>query len=104
MEETLEKVNIDGNNFEFILNEKYDERNPLYSENDKIIYCSDETGIFNLYEYDLITKKKTQLTNVIGGALVRLLKIIKLFILVTHLQVIKFLKQITTIKIQLIQI
>ncbi|MBK7980036.1 MAG: PD40 domain-containing protein [Ignavibacteriae bacterium] len=70
----IAKVNIDGNNFEFILNEKYDERNPLYSENDKIIYCSDETGIFNLYEYDLITKKKTQLTNVIGGAFMPFIK------------------------------
>ena len=33
-----------------------------------MIYCSDETGIFNIYKFDLGTKKTTQLTNVLGGA------------------------------------
>ncbi|MBK8945674.1 MAG: PD40 domain-containing protein [Ignavibacteriae bacterium] len=64
----IAKVNIDGSNFEYLLKEKIDERNAFYSDENKIIYCSDETGIFNIYEFDIITKNKTQITNVVGSA------------------------------------
>ncbi|MCB0748388.1 MAG: biopolymer transporter Tol, partial [Ignavibacteriae bacterium] len=64
----IAKVNTDGAGFEYILNNAYDERNPIYLNENKIIYASDETGIFNLYEYDLKNKSKVQLTNVTGGA------------------------------------
>ncbi len=64
----IAKVNTDGTGYEIILNQNYDERNAIYSDNNKIIFCSDETGIFNIYEYDLDTKEKSQLSNVIGGA------------------------------------
>ncbi|RJP74254.1 MAG: biopolymer transporter Tol [Ignavibacteriales bacterium] len=62
------KVNTDGTGLEYILQNKYDERNPVFAKDGKMIYSSDETGIFNLYSYDLSTKEKKQLTNVTGGA------------------------------------
>lgn len=59
---------LDGN-FSFIFNEKdVDERNPVFIDENKILYSSDEKGIFNLFVYDLNTKAKRQITNVLGGA------------------------------------
>lgn len=45
-----------------------DERNPCFDQHGNLIYASDETGIYNLYHFDVQTKNKKQLTNVIGGA------------------------------------
>jgi Tol biopolymer transport system component len=40
-----------------------------WSPDGKVIYfASDRTGIFNLYAYELATKKISQVTNVLGGA------------------------------------
>jgi len=61
-------VNSDGGAPEFILNESYDERNPVFINETTILYSSDKTGIYNIYEYNLETKKETRLTNVTGGA------------------------------------
>jgi Tol biopolymer transport system component len=38
------------------------------SDGSKIYFSSDRTGIFNLFEYDLGSRKITQLSNVLGGA------------------------------------
>jgi len=64
----IAKVNIDGSNFGFILQTKYDERNPAFDRKGNLIYSSDETGIFNLYKMNMKTGQKKRLTNVIGGA------------------------------------
>ncbi|MCX6150132.1 MAG: biopolymer transporter Tol [Ignavibacteriales bacterium] len=64
----IAKVNPDGSGFDFLLQSKTDERNPVFGKDGKLYYSSDETGIFNIYSMDLITKEKHQLTNVIGGA------------------------------------
>ncbi len=64
----IAKVNTDGTGLEFILQNKFDERNPVFVKDGTMIYSSDETGIFNLYSYNLSTKEKKQLTNVTGGA------------------------------------
>lgn len=61
-------VNTDGSNLKFLLNDDFDERNAFYLNQNEIVYSSDETGIFNLYKKNLITNKKVQLTNVMGGA------------------------------------
>ncbi|HLX12048.1 MAG TPA: biopolymer transporter Tol, partial [Bacteroidota bacterium] len=46
-----------------------DERNAAFTpDGSAIVYASDESGIFNIYRYDLATKQRTQLTNVLGGA------------------------------------
>lgn len=64
----LATVNVDGSGYEYVLNTSSDERNAVFANADKIIYTDDATGIFNLYEYDLINKTKKKLTNVTGGA------------------------------------
>jgi len=46
-----------------------DERNAVYTpDGTHIIYASDKTGVFNIYQYDLHSKESEQLTNVLGGA------------------------------------
>ena len=62
------KIKTDGGNAEPLLSSKFDERNPVFDNAGKLIYASDETGIYNLYSLDLNTMEKRQLTNVLGGA------------------------------------
>ncbi|HUN67009.1 MAG TPA: biopolymer transporter Tol [Bacteroidota bacterium] len=58
-----------GGEVSFLLATPADERNAVFTaDGSSIIYSSDQTGIFNLYEMDLRTKQTTQLTNVLGGA------------------------------------
>ncbi|MCX7875837.1 MAG: biopolymer transporter Tol [Melioribacteraceae bacterium] len=64
----IAKINVDGSNFTFITTSMADERNAVQSNDGKIIFSSDKTGIFNLYSLDVNTNKIEQLTNVIGGA------------------------------------
>jgi len=46
-----------------------DRRDAVFSPDGKTIYFSwDESGIFNIYSFDLGSKQTAQLTNVIGGA------------------------------------
>ncbi|MBI4548846.1 MAG: PD40 domain-containing protein [Ignavibacteriae bacterium] len=53
----------------FLLSSPEDERHAVFTrDGSNIIYSSDKTGIFNLYQLDLSTKEVTQLTNVVGGA------------------------------------
>ncbi len=61
-------IDTDGNNFKFVIKDNHDNRNPVYDKNGNLIYCSDSTGIFNLYSYNFQTGDKRQLSNVIGGA------------------------------------
>lgn len=62
------KISADGGTAEPVLTSKFDERNPVFNSAGKLIYASDETGIYNLYSLDLNSKEKKQLTNVLGGA------------------------------------
>jgi len=62
------KISSNGGNAEPMLSSNFDERNPVFNSAGKLIYASDETGIYNLYSFDLISKEKKQLTNVLGGA------------------------------------
>lgn len=51
------------------LNNDYDMRNPVFSDDDRYIYySSDKTGIFNIYRYDLENEINELITNVRGGA------------------------------------
>lgn len=61
-------INTDGTGFERLLSTDADERNPFIANDGKIIFSSDETGIFNIYSFNPVTKEKIQLTNVTGGA------------------------------------
>lgn len=62
------RINTSGGNYEEVISTRADERNPVIDKDGNLIYASDETGIFNIYHYDFATQKKTQLTNVLGGA------------------------------------
>jgi Tol biopolymer transport system component len=58
-----------GGEIKFILNGSEDTRSAVFTaDGKKLVYSSDETGIFNIYDYDLISGKWEQLTNVLGGA------------------------------------
>ena len=64
----IAKVDVDGSNFEFLVQTENDERNAIYDYDGNMIYASNETGIFNLYKIDKSTKKRSQISNVLGGA------------------------------------
>ncbi|MCK9279036.1 MAG: biopolymer transporter Tol [Melioribacteraceae bacterium] len=64
----IAKVNADGSGYEVLIENGTDNRNPVFKSSNEILYSSDETGIFNLYMYNLETKTKQRITNVIGGA------------------------------------
>jgi Tol biopolymer transport system component len=52
-----------------ITGDGYDCRDARFSRDGKtILYAADRTGIFNIYRFDLAAGKRTQLTNVRGGA------------------------------------
>ncbi|MBI3189917.1 MAG: PD40 domain-containing protein [Ignavibacteriales bacterium] len=58
-----------GGEVTFVLQTSADERNAIFTQDGtQILYASDETGIFNLYQYNLRTKDKVQSTNVLGSA------------------------------------
>lgn len=64
----IAKVDVDGSNFKFLVQTANDERNAVYDNQGNLIYTSNETGIFNLYKIDKITKQRKQISNVLGGA------------------------------------
>ncbi len=61
-------IDTTGANFKFLIKNNHDNRNPVYDKDANLIYCSDSTGIFNLYSYNMHTGERKQLSNVIGGA------------------------------------
>ncbi len=65
----IARISAEGGKIEFLLNAAYDERYPVFSPSGKeIYYSSDQTGIFNIYSYNLETGEIYPHTNVIGGA------------------------------------
>lgn len=64
----IASIDTDGKNFQFIIKSNNDNRNAAFDKNGNLIFCSDTTGIFNIYSYNLKTGEKKQLTNAIGGA------------------------------------
>lgn len=55
--------------WQMVFDKPHDERSPVISSDGNSLYYScDETGIFNIYKFDLSSNQKTLLTNVIGGA------------------------------------
>jgi len=62
-------VNSDGTGLEYLLNNAWDERDPVLSRDGSFLYySSDKTGIFNIYRLNLHTHEGELLTNVTGGA------------------------------------
>lgn len=51
-----------------LLNSPADERDPCWNGGDAIFFSSDQTGIFNLYQYSLPDSTVIPVSNVLGGA------------------------------------
>lgn len=65
----IAEIPAGGGTMRFLLNGKTDERYPVFRPGtSELFYASDETGIFNIYSYDLKTQRKEAHTNVVGGA------------------------------------
>ncbi len=65
----IARIPANGGKLEFILNEKYDERDPSFDPNTgELYFASDRTGIFNIYSYDFSSGEIKAHTNVVGGA------------------------------------
>jgi hypothetical protein len=62
-------VGPDGGDLRFLVTGPDDSRDAVFSsDGSKIIFTSDRTGVFNLYELDIESGEIAQVTNVLGGA------------------------------------
>jgi hypothetical protein len=62
-------VDVDGSGFRYLLKTSSDERDARWTRDGKgIVFSSERSGIFNVYELDLASGRVEQLTNVAGGA------------------------------------
>ncbi len=63
-------IHPDNGELQPVLVSHADERSPVFvpGQPNKIIFASDRSGIFNLYELNLTTRQQQPLTNVLGGA------------------------------------
>jgi len=61
-------VASDGSDFQYILKTQNDERDAKWLSDSTVVFASDRTGIFNIYEVNLDTGWVAQRSNVIGGA------------------------------------
>ncbi|AFN75123.1 WD40 domain-containing protein [Melioribacter roseus P3M-2] len=64
----IARVDTNGTGYDIIIQNGYDNRDPVFDSNGNLIFASDMTGIFNLYRYDFETQKTTRISNVVGGA------------------------------------
>jgi hypothetical protein len=51
-----------------LLTSEWDERDPVFIDDNALAYSDDRTGIFNIYRFDILTDEQVRLTNVVGGA------------------------------------
>ncbi len=65
---SIATIDTGGSNFNFLIKNNHDNRNAAYDKKGNVIFCSDSTGIFNLYSYNIKSGEKKELTNVVGGA------------------------------------
>jgi hypothetical protein len=62
-------IESDGTGFRYLLESPNDERDASWSPDGRsVVFSSDRTGIFNVYELDLATGTFAKITNVVGGA------------------------------------
>ena len=65
----LAAIAPDGSGFRYVLETPNDERDATWSSDGRrIVFSSDRTGIFNIYELDIESGSFAKLTNVVGGA------------------------------------
>ena len=62
-------IRPDGTDLTFLVTGDDDACAARFSPDGKTLwFCSDRTGIFNIYRYDIATQRTEQMTNVLGGA------------------------------------
>jgi hypothetical protein len=62
-------IRPDGSDMEFLVTGDEDSRHATFTtDGSKILFASDKSGIFNVYQYDVASKDVKQITNVLGGA------------------------------------
>ncbi len=62
-------IRPDGSDMEFLVTGDEDSRHATFTaDGSKILFASDKSGIFNIYQYDVASKEVKQITNVLGGA------------------------------------
>lgn len=62
-------VDSSGSDFQYLIRNDLDTRDPYPApDGESIYYANDETGIFNIHQFDLSTGKSTPVTRVTGGA------------------------------------
>ena len=67
-EQSVVMIGEDGTDFRIVVS-GVDARNPSFAPDGKsLAYAANERGIFNIFELNLATDSKRQLTNVLGGA------------------------------------
>lgn len=65
----IAEVDSSGAGFRYLIRTDSDERDPRPNSDGRfILYASDQTGIFNIYRYDVLADSSRQITNAIGGA------------------------------------
>lgn len=63
----IRRVDVETGTLDTVLESENDERNPDFDDQGRMVYASDQTGIFNLYRLEA-DGSTTALTNVQGGA------------------------------------
>lgn len=65
----IASVSVESGTVKFFFQEESDDRNPVFApDGNRILFASDRTGIFNIYEYNMQSGETRQVTNVLGGA------------------------------------
>lgn len=62
-------ISREGGEVEFLIEGESDDRNPVFTgDGNRLLLASDRTGVFNIYEHNMMTGETRQVTNVLGGA------------------------------------
>jgi len=64
----LERFSLSTHQWQFLTKTRSLENAPVYLDQHRVIYSADYDGVFNIYQYDLLTGKTGQLTREVGGA------------------------------------
>jgi WD40-like Beta Propeller Repeat len=59
---------LENQHLTFLTQDSFQDLHPVWQDEDKLLFSSDQTGIFELYEFDIKTKSRFALTSSLGGA------------------------------------
>jgi len=64
----LASFNFQDKNWQLITDDQFIQAYPSFTDEGKqLVYSSDEDGIYNIYKLDLASRKKSRLSNLVGG-------------------------------------